>query len=87
MDWTNFGMVLQWLAQSFIRATAQGLVFALHSFGEYRPVQSLVGGRLISWRAVIAAFFWLGIVWSGVALAFGYVVIRNRQLAIYSGQG
>jgi ABC-type transport system involved in multi-copper enzyme maturation permease subunit len=87
MDWTNVGMVLQWLFQSFIRATAQGLVFALHSFGEYRPTQSLVEGRLISWRMVAGGFFWLGIVWSGVALVFGFLVIRNRQLAIYSGHG
>jgi hypothetical protein len=87
MDWTNIGMVLQWMFQSFIRFTAQGLVFALHSFGEYRPTQSLVEGRLISWRAVLGGFFWLGVVWSGTAMVFGFLVIRNRQLAIYSGHG
>jgi hypothetical protein len=87
MDWTNVGLVLQWLFQSFIKATAQGLVFALHSFGEYRPAQSLVEGRLIAWRTVLGGLFWLGIVWSGVAMVFGLLVIRNRQLAIYSGHG
>ncbi|MHC4769826.1 MAG: ABC transporter permease subunit, partial [Planctomycetota bacterium] len=87
MDWTNIGLVLQWLFQSFIRATAQGLVVALHSFGEYRPTESLVEGRLISWRAVLGGFFWLGVVWSGAVLVVGFTVLRRRQLAIYSGHG
>ena len=73
-------------ASATIRGIAQGLVFMLHSFGEYNPTQSLVEGRLIGWRAVTRAMFWIGIVWSGVALLIGYLSIRNRQLAIYSGQ-
>ena len=87
LDWTDLGLVIQWAFQSFIRGTAQGLVFVLHIFGEYRPTQSLVEGRLISWRMVSGGLFWLGVVWSGVALAIGYLSIRNRQLAIYSGHG
>jgi hypothetical protein len=87
IDWTDIGMVLQWAFQSFIRGTAQVLVYVLHIFGEYRPTQSLVEGRLISWRVVTGGVFWLGIVWSGVALLIGYLSIRNRQLAIYSGHG
>ncbi len=87
MDWTNIGLVIQWAFQSFIRGTARLLVFALHSFGEYRPTDNLVEGRLISWRTVSSGFFWLGVVWSGIALAVGYLSLRNRQLAIYSGHG
>jgi hypothetical protein len=87
MDWSDFGMVLLWAAKSFIRVTAVGLVFALRSFSEYQPTQSLVQGRLISWNAVVSGFFWLGVVWSGIAMVFGFLVMRNRQLAIYSGHG
>jgi len=87
VDWTDIGMVLQWAFQSVIRGVAQGLVFVLHIFGEFRPTQSLVEGRLISWRTVSSGVFWIGIVWSGVALLIGYLSIRNRQLAIYSGHG
>jgi len=87
LDWTDIGMVVQWAFQSVIRGIAQALVFVLHIFGEYRPTQSLVEGRLISWRMVGGGVFWLGIVWSGVALLIGYLSIRNRQLAIYSGHG
>ncbi len=88
LDWTNVGLVIQWAFQSFIRATAQGLVFVLHSFGEYRPTESLVEGRLIPWfgdRSVLRGLVLIGVVWSGIAMIFGYLAIRNRQLAIYSG--
>ncbi len=87
MDWGNLALVIQWAFQSLVRGIAQGLVVALESFGEYRPTQSLVEGRLIGWRSVAGGFFWLGAVWSGVALCLGYLVLRNRQLAIYSGHG
>jgi hypothetical protein len=87
LDWTNIGLVIQWGFQSFIRWTAQGLVFALSSFGEYQPTQDLVKGRLIAWSTVAQGAAWLGLTWSGLAMLFGYVVIRNRQLAIYSGHG
>jgi len=80
-------MVIQWAFQSFIRGTAQGLVFLLRTFGDYRPTQSLVEGRLISSQEVLGGFFWLGVVWSGIALGLGYFIIRSRQLAIYSGHG
>ncbi|MCH8342947.1 MAG: ABC transporter permease [Planctomycetes bacterium] len=87
MDWSNIGMVIRWAAQSLIRAIAQGLVFLLHSFGEYRPTQSLVEGRLIPWTSVAGVTLSLGLMWSSIALVFGYLVMRNRQLAIYSGHG
>jgi len=86
-DKTDIPMVILWAFQSSIRAIAQGLVFVLHSFGEYTPTQSLVEGRLIGWRSVASCVFWIGIVWSSIALLVGYLSIRNRQLAIYSGHG
>jgi len=32
-------------------------------------------------------FLILGVFWSGAAMLVGFLVIRSRQLAIYSGQG
>ena len=43
--------------------------------------------RLISWQSVAGGFVWRGTIWSGIALVFGYLVIRSRQLASYSGHG
>jgi ABC-type transport system involved in multi-copper enzyme maturation permease subunit len=87
MDWGNVGLVIQWAFQSAIRAIAQSIVFLLESFGEYRPTQSLIEGRLIEWNAVVNGLAKVGLVWSGLALIVGYLVIRRRQLAIYSGHG
>ena len=87
IDWADIGVVIQWLFQSIIRFVAQVIVFLLEAFGEHRPTQSLVEGRLISWGAVGEGTFKVGVVWSGLALLVGYVVMRRRQLAIYSGHG
>ncbi len=59
----------------------------LEAFGAFRPTQSLVEGRLIEWPVVGLSFLKLGVLWSGLSLIVGYVVLRSRQLAIYSGHG
>ncbi|MDY7108705.1 MAG: ABC transporter permease subunit [Planctomycetota bacterium] len=87
MDWGNVALVIQWAFQTVIRFIAQGIVFLLQSFGEYRPTQSLIEGRLIEWSAVAGGLIKVGLVWSGLAMIVGYLVIRRRQLAIYSGHG
>ena len=86
-DRSNLGLVILWLFQSAVRFLAQEMVFALGAFGEHRPTQRLIEGRLIEWMSVLGGFVRLGVIWSGLALGLGYAVIRNRQLAIYSGQG
>lgn len=87
MDWSDAGMVVRWIFTSFISLVAQGLVFALGAFGEVKPTQDLVEGKLIPWNQVGLGVLRLGVLWSGGALIVGYLVMRSRQLAIYSGQG
>jgi len=87
VDWTNAGMVIQWAFQSFIRSVAMAVVFLLEAFGAYRPAQMLVEGRLIPWSMVGGSILRIGVLWSGIALLFGWLVMRRRELAIYSGQG
>ena len=87
VDFSNVGMVIQWAFQSTIRGIAQVVVFLLQKFGEYRPAHNLVEGRVILWRSVGGAVLWLGFIWSGLSLVIGYLVMRNRQLAVYSGHG
>ncbi len=87
LDWSDFGMVLQ-VAFEWVTANIAGaVVFLLSSFGEYRPTQKLVEGRLIEWSSVGIGFLKLAVLWSGLAMLVGYTVLRKRQLAIYSGQG
>lgn len=93
VDWTNIGMVVHWAFKSATRAIGQTLVFLLEAFGQHRPTQALVEGRLIPWVGgggdvpAVLSLWRVGIVWSGIALTLGYLVIRRRQLAIYSGHG
>jgi hypothetical protein len=87
MDWSNVGLVIQWAFQTVIRSIAQLMVFMLKGFGEYRPTQMLVEGRLIPWSQLGIGFLKLGVLWSGLSMLIGFLVIRSRQLAIYSGHG
>jgi len=87
VDWSDAGMVITWLFKSFIRSIAVLVNWLLESFGQYRPTQSLIEGRYIPWPVVLGGMFKIGVVWSGLALLCGWLVMRSRQLAIYSGQG
>ena len=70
-----------------IAAIAELVNFMLNRFGEVKPAQMLVEGRLIPWSEVGLELFWLIVIWSGVSLAVGYLAFRRKELAIYSGQG
>jgi hypothetical protein len=85
--WSDIGLVLQWAFESVIRAVGHVLVFMLGAFGGYQPGARLVEGKLIPWADVVSAILRLGVLWSGLALMFGYIVLRRRQLATYSGHG
>jgi hypothetical protein len=87
VDWSNLGLALQWIFERTTAWIGEGLVYVLGGFGEFRPTQQLVEGKYIAWGMVGQAVFKLGILWSGVALIVGFLVLRQRQLAIYSGQG
>lgn len=70
-----------------IKGIGHLLVLLFGTFGEFSPTESLVQGRLIPWTAVGKSLLVLGGVWSGISLAFGYLVFRERELATYSGRG
>lgn len=85
VDWSNIGLAMQWIFESGIRVIAQFSVFMLEAFGEYRPTNKLVNGLAVTWGTVLFSFLHLAVIWSGLTLVVGYVVLRRRQLAIYSG--
>lgn len=87
LDWTNIAMVIEWLFQWIIRLIAQTLVLTLRAFGQYSATSNLVEGRLIPWWDVGTGVAIIGVGWSGLTMLIGFLVIRSRQLAIYSGQG
>ncbi|MCB1282300.1 MAG: hypothetical protein KDB18_12340, partial [Salinibacterium sp.] len=87
VDWSNVGMVVTFLFESFIEGIAKLIVFVVGGFGTLRPTQALVEGRLITWGDVFWNLFRLGFLWSALSLIIGYLVMRSRELAVYSGQG
>jgi len=87
IDWSNIGVVVTYFIQWTIESIAKFVVFVLGGFGTLRPTQDLVEGRLISWGSVFGGVLRVGLVWSLLSMGLGYLVIRKRELATYSGQG
>jgi len=87
VDFGNIGMVIQWGFENTIRGIASFLVFMLRGFGDQQPTSQLVQGMFISWSSVIQGFLSIGVLWSGFAISIGTIVLKKRQLAIYSGSG
>jgi ABC-type transport system involved in multi-copper enzyme maturation permease subunit len=79
-DWWRIDRVI-------VKALAQLMVFLFEPFGEYNPTARLVDGRMIAWSGVLRAFLLLGLLWSGITLAIGYLAFRDKELATYSGHG
>jgi len=78
---------VEYVFKQFIRGVGYAIVFTMGGFGEYRPTHELVQGRYIPWMHVVYSLLRLGLIWSGVCLVVGYLVMRRRELAIYSGHG
>lgn len=85
VDWQNMGQVIKWGFESAVRGLAKAMVFMLGAFGEYHPIADLVEGRFVSWRSVLSSLIRLELIWGGLSLVLGWLVLRSRQLAIYSG--
>jgi len=63
------------------------MVFLLEDFGAQRPTDQLIDGMLVSWGSVLRGFITIGFVWTCIALGSGTLILKKRQLAIYSGSG
>lgn len=87
IDPTDIALLLQWAFQSAVRGIAMFIVMMLESFGAYNPTQRLVEGRLIPWREVAGSGLRIGVLWTALAAVVGWIVLRRRELATYSGQG
>jgi hypothetical protein len=87
VDWGNIAHIIQWSFENSIRGIATAMVFLLEGFGSQRPTDDLIDGMLVSWGSVLKGFLTIGIAWTCLALGIGTLVLRKRQLAIYSGSG
>ena len=81
----GIGATIAWVVDTFIRTIASSLVYLLGAFGEYTSVDKLIQGRYISWSRVLQSMMELGLTWCLPLLGIGWLVLRKRQLAVYSG--
>ncbi|MBM4052557.1 MAG: hypothetical protein FJ270_07445 [Planctomycetes bacterium] len=79
-------VVLQWV-QLGVKGIAFSSQWLLGAFGATRPVDALVDGRSIGILVLLQSAFLIGIGWTGLALALGWLGFRRKELAIYSGVG
>ena len=86
-DFSNIGITIQWAFEHTVHAIASAMVFCLSGFGSQRPTNELVNGMLVSWGTVLQGFLTIGVIWSGAVLGAGTLILKKRQLAIYSGKG
>jgi hypothetical protein len=87
IDFGNIAHLIEWGFENVIKGIAEAIVFVLDGFGASRPTDQLVNGMLVSWASVLKGVVTIGLLWSGLVLAVGTIVLRKRQLAIYSGSG
>lgn len=71
--------------QVVVAAVSQVVTSIFEVYGHLRPTGRLVEGRLLSWSDVATGTLVLS-AWTGVIYACGVVILRRRELAMYSGQ-
>lgn len=79
--------ILQQALQISVRMIASGAEWLLRAFGETGANRLVVEGRLVPWSAVVRTVAVLGVAWTGLAFAAGFLAFRRKEIAIYSGQG
>ncbi len=69
----------------FIQSIAAPVAWTFQTFAELRPAANLVDGRLVGWGMLLKA---VGVIggWTLAMLGFGWLLFRNRELALYSGK-
>lgn len=69
----------------FVQSIAGPIAWTFRTYAELRPTANLVDGRLVGWGALFKS---LGVIgsWTIAMLGLGWLVFRNRELALYSGK-
>jgi ABC-type transport system involved in multi-copper enzyme maturation permease subunit len=68
-----------------IQLIAAPVAKIFQTYSELRPTSNLVDGRLVGWGMLFKAVSVIG-VWTLAMLGAGWLLFRNRELALYSGK-
>lgn len=80
------GMII-WIFQQIVLAIASAIEFMLRGFSARSPSDALAQGRSITWAVLFQTVFGIGVAWTGGVLLIGWLGIRRKEIAVYSGQG
>lgn len=67
--------------KAIIRLLGQTVLAFVPSLSTYNPTPLLAEGQAITWRLLGGAFFWLGLVWSGMVFGLGCLFFHRREIA------
>jgi hypothetical protein len=79
--------IFVWVFQYVVLAIASTIEFLLRGFAARSPSDSLAQGRSITWDALVQTVLTIGLAWTGGVLLLGWLGIRRKEIAVYSGQG
>ena len=79
--------ILVWAFQYAVLAVASAVEFLLRGFAARSPSDSLAQGRSITWSVLGDTVLTIGFAWTGGLLLVGWLGIRRKEIAVYSGQG
>ena len=79
--------ILVWAFQYAVLAVASTIEFLLRGFAARSPSDSLAQGRSITWSVLGETVLTIGFAWTGGLLLVGWLGIRRKEIAVYSGQG
>jgi hypothetical protein len=76
-----------WAFQYVVLVIASAIEFLLRGFAARSPSDSLAQGRSITWDVLGDTVLTIGLAWTGGLLLLGWLGIRRKEIAVYSGQG
>ncbi|MSR68780.1 MAG: ABC transporter permease [Phycisphaerales bacterium] len=71
--------------QYTIRGIAGTVRVTFAPFARSGGTDDLVNGQVIPWLAVFKTFGLVGVLWSAIAFAVGFLGFRRKEIAVYSG--
>ena len=79
--------IIIWAFQVVVLTIARTVEFLLRGFAARSPSDSLAQGRAITWSTLFDTVVGIGLGWTGGVLLIGWLGIRRKEIAVYSGQG
>lgn len=69
------------IAEIYFNDAGYWISSSLSAFSQYDPVQLVVEGRVFTWEQVGGCVFWIGVIWTALALGIGAWIFQKRELA------